>query len=413
MKTKQHLITKIPILGGKCHIYRNSRSGEIWQFQQWLKDERRYVRVSLKAIDRQVATELAEKKFADTLGRIHSGEKIFSITAKELVAQYLKHLEQRVALGSIRVTFPQIVKSHLKHYLAFVEEDTKIQTIPSEKFREYAHHRRSQSPQPGFLTIKDSQNAIGTMYRWAIEEQLITRKSLPKWEEFRIPATEGKRQGMEIDDYNKIVTVSKVWDKKGTNDRDKYERKHLHNFIVIQSWYGMRTGEVLGLIWSDVKFRNDGNAEVRIREVTTKRGKARMCMGRGDIFHRIQSYSKYTSPTNHVFSSFIAGTEWKDGLFYARWRELVGVVKQKYPTFDTSKSLYDLRHFYISSHLRAGDSPWLIAKYCGTSAEMIGKHYDNVTDLQVSKKILSKQMKFVGDEVIGVKSNERMEGEDE
>jgi hypothetical protein len=44
---------------------------------------------------------------------------------------------------------------------------------------------------------------------------------------------------------------------------------------------------------------------------------------------------------------------------------------------------------------------------------MIGKHYDNVTDLQVSKKILSKQMKFVGDEVIGVKSNERMEGEDE
>ena len=247
MKTKQHLITKIPILGGKCHIYRNSRSGEIWQFQQWLKDERRYVRVSLKAIDRQVATELAEKKFADTLGRIHSGEKIFSITAKELVAQYLKHLEQRVALDSIRVTFPKIVKSHLKHYLAFVEEDTKIQSIPAEKFREYAHHRRSQTPRPGFLTVKDSQNAIGTMYRWAIEEQLITRKSIPKWSEFRVPRTEGKRQGMEHDDYNKIVTVSKVWDKKGTSERDKYERKHLHNFIVIQSWYGFRTGELLGL----------------------------------------------------------------------------------------------------------------------------------------------------------------------
>lgn len=413
MKIKQHLVTKIPILGGKCHIYRNSRSGEIWQFQQWIKDEHRYIRISLKAKDRQVATELAEKKFADTLGRIHSGEKIFSITAKELVAQYLKHLEQRVALGSIRVTFPKIVKSHLKHYLAFVEEDTKIQSIPAEKFREYAHHRRSQTPRPGFLTVKDSQNAIGTMYRWGMEEQLITRKSLPKWAEFRIPATEGKRHGMEHDDYTKIVTVSKLWDKKGTNDRDKYERKHLHNFIVIQSWYGFRTGEVLGLVWGDVKFRNDGNAEVRIREVTTKRGKARMCMGRGDIFHRIQSYSKYTSPTDHVFSSFIAGKEWKDGLFYARWRELVGEITQKYPTFDTSISLYDLRHFYISSRLRAGDSPWLIAKYCGTSAEMIGKHYDNVTDLQVSKKILSKTMKFVGDEVIGVTTHGGKDGEDE
>ncbi|MDZ4733507.1 MAG: tyrosine-type recombinase/integrase [Nitrospirota bacterium] len=413
MKTKQHIVTKIPILGGKCHIYRNVRSGKVWQYQQWVKDEKKYIRTSLKTTDREIATEIAEKKFADTLGRIHSGEKIFSITAKELVAQYLKHLEQRVALGSIRVTFPQIVKSHLKHYLAFVEEDTKIQSIPAEKFREYAHHRRSQTPRPGFLTVKDSQNAIGTMYRWGMEEQLITRKSLPKWAEFRIPATEGKRHGMEHDDYTKIVTVSKLWDKKGTNDRDKYERKHIHNFIVIQSWYGFRTGEVLGLVWGDVKFRNDGNAEVRIREATTKRGKARMCMVRGDIFHRIQSYSKYTSPTDHVFSSFIAGKEWKDGLFYARWRELVGEITQKYPTFDTSISLYDLRHFYISSRLRAGDSPWLIAKYCGTSAEMIGKHYDNVTDLQVSKKILSKQMKFVGDEVIGVTTQGGKDGEDE
>ena len=144
MKIKQHLVSKIPILGGKCHIYRNSRSGEIWQFQQWIKDEHRYIRISLRAKDRQVATELAEKQFASTLGRIHSGEKIFSITAKELVAQYLKHLDQRVAFGSIRVTFPQIVKSHLKHYLAFVKEDTKIQSIPAEKFRDYAHTRRSK-----------------------------------------------------------------------------------------------------------------------------------------------------------------------------------------------------------------------------------------------------------------------------
>ena len=55
----------------------------------------------------------------------------------------------------------------------------------------------------------------------------------------------------------------------------------------------------------------------------------------------------------------------------------------------------------------------MIAKYCGTSAEMIGKHYDNVTDLQVSKKILSKQMRFVGDEVIGVIAHGGKDGEDE
>src|SRR4029077_11888293 len=115
---------------------------------------------------------------------------------------------------------------------------------------------------------------------------------------------------------------------------------------------------------------------------------------------------------DHVFSSFMSGTRWNLNEFYAKWKELVGEVTQKYPTFDTSISLYDLRHFYISSRLRAGDTPWLIAKYCGTSAEMIGKHYDNVTDIQVSQKILSKTMKFVGDDVIWVTTHEGKDGED-
>ena len=95
------------------------------------------------------------------------------------------------------------------------------------------------------------------------------------------------------------------------------------------------------------------------------------------ILSKTEFGEKY--PRDHVFSSFMAGRKWNPNEFYAKWKELVGLVKQKYPTFDSSKSLYDLRHFYISSRLRAGDSPWLIAKYCGTSAEMIGKHYDNVT----------------------------------
>ncbi len=96
MRKKQHLITKIPILGGKCFICRNTRSGDMWQFQQWIKEERRYVRISLKTKDRHEAAELAEKKFTETLGRIHSGEKIFSITAEELVSRYLKYLEEQV-----------------------------------------------------------------------------------------------------------------------------------------------------------------------------------------------------------------------------------------------------------------------------------------------------------------------------
>ena len=112
VKTKQYLTTKEAILGGKCFIYRNVRSGKVWQYQQWIKDEKKYIRISLKTTDREIATEIAEKKFAETLGRIHSGEKIFSITAQEFCNRYLQHLQKRVNLGAIRASFKRAIKYH-------------------------------------------------------------------------------------------------------------------------------------------------------------------------------------------------------------------------------------------------------------------------------------------------------------
>ena len=413
IKIKQHLVTKVPIFGGKGFINRNARSGQVWQYQQWIKDEKKYIRISLKTTDREIATELAEKKFTETVGQIYSGEKIFSVSAQELVEKYLEALQRRVALDSIRATFVTTIKSHLKWYLAFVGHSTKTQGLKAEKFKNFVDYRRQQNSKIRLRSVSDCQKAISAMYGWAIEEGLLSQKSFPKWSEFRIPIAEGKRQGIEIDDIRKIAAVSRWWHKKSITEQSKYERQHLHNFIVIQSWYGFRTGEVRSLCWNDVKFRSDGHAEVRIREENTKHGKGRKCLGRADIFRRIQSYSKYTSATDHVFSSFASGKKWQTKAFYSKWRELVHEIKKKYPAYNTEKSLYDLRHFYISSRLRAGDSPWLISKYCGTSAEMIAKHYDHVSDEQVSKKILSKRMKFVGDDVIGVMTNGGADDDDE
>jgi len=52
--------------------------------------------------------------------------------------------------------------------------------------------------------------------------------------------------------------------------------------------------------------------------------------------------------------------------------------------------------------LRIGESPWAISRYVGNSPEMITKHYDNVTDDQVGKSIISKRLHFKDDEVFAV-----------
>ena len=51
------------IFDGNVTIYKTTNSGDVYQFQMYVKDEQRYVRKSLKTRDKQVAISLAQKEF--------------------------------------------------------------------------------------------------------------------------------------------------------------------------------------------------------------------------------------------------------------------------------------------------------------------------------------------------------------
>ena len=55
------------------------------------------------------------------------------------------------------------------------------------------------------------------------------------------------------------------------------------------------------------------------------------------------------------------------------------------------RTLYSLRHTYISLRLLEGVSPAVIAKQCGTSTEMIQRHYDHLTTLMHVKELVGSE----------------------
>ena len=389
-----------PVLGGKCSVFRTTVSGDIWQFQMWLPNEKKWLRKSLRTTIRQEAEALAEKQWTETIGKITVGMKIFSIIAKELVEKYLADLEERVKQGLNRESTLHLRRSWLQHYLTFIGQNTKVQSVPPEKFEFFLRWHRSQQPTPSLQYTKGHQTLMMIMYRWAVNKKLLPAELLPKFSKVQVPKGQGKRQGMNEHEYKMIMEVSKRWHTKTTNPNEQYERKQLHNFILLQGWYGTRTCETLGLRWKDVTFGKDDTAVLNIREETTKRNKNRKVTGtRKDVFERVRSYSRHTNPDDHIFSSYRDGKRWSP---YRKWCELRGEVKEKYPNFNPNITLYDLRHFWISSRLRIGESPWAISRYVGNSPEMITKHYDNVTDDQVGKSIISKRLHFKDDEVFAV-----------
>ena len=390
-----------PVLGGKCSIFRTTVSGDIWQFQIWLPKEKKWLRKSLRTTIRRDAEAKAEEEWTATVSKITVGMKIFSISAKELVEKYLADFEDRVRQGLNRKGSLYRNRSWLNtNYLPFVGPTTKIQSIPSEKFETFLRWHRSRKPTPSLLYTKHNQTLMLTMYRWAVNKKLLPPELLPKFSKVQVPKEQGKRQGMNEKEYKMITEVSKRWHTKTTKPDDQYERRQLHNFILIQGWYGTRTCETLGLRWKDVTFGKDDTAVLNIREETTKRNKNRKVTGtRKDVFERVKSYSRHTNPDDHIFSSYRDGKMWS---LYPKWRELRREVKAKYPNFNLNITPYDLRHFWVSSRLRIGESPWAISRYVGTSPKMIADHYDNVTDDQIGKSIISKRLHFKDDDVFAV-----------
>jgi integrase len=153
--------------------------------------------------------------------------------------------------------------------------------------------------------------------------------------------------------------------------------------------YGMRTGELLQLRWKDVKANSvTGLAEIKIRAETSKVGEDRENTGRrADIFLRRKVYSTWNNENDYVFSDFKQRRMMSKDRLYRYYKKLCDEIELEEKGWK-KRDIYALRHFYISLHLLLGKvDAYTIARWAGTSLVQIQKHYDNVKDKQVSKKM--------------------------
>lgn len=427
MKTKRS--QKLPcithkhlIYGGPAMICRYRHCGDNFYFRMWIPNEKKILQHSLKTNDLDLAKQKAERDFIRIQGKVQSGEKLFSLTAEELREEFLSHTKSNlVDTGRLSKGRLANIGYQTKHYLEFVGVRERIHSIPPETFQDYVAFRRKEQKDIRFGTIRNEQITIASMYKWAVKRGLISINQSPVFERIKVPSDEGKREGISIQEYRRLCAVSRHWYKKA-NDASKqgelwYYRRLLHDFIVLQSNFGFRTGELYALRWEDVEIYKDGTARVYISAENSKVRKKRMVTSRrGDVFARIKSYSKYTAPQDFIFSSFYKNRQWNRQMLYRFFRLLVKEVRACYgDEFDAGRVLYGLRHLYISVKLLGGADPWAIARITGTSLRQITATYDDVKDDQVSKKLLSMNIRFDRDgNLVDRKGHEiTLEGEDE
>jgi integrase len=399
----------VGILDGRVKIYRTT--SRIYQAQIWINEEGKYVRKSLRTDDLETAKQRAENLFIECRALAQSGQKIFSISAKELVEKFLSHMENEVEKGNVSEGRRRNIKTFTKHYLNFIGRDAQVKNIDRKKFRDYFAFRRGKKKDILASVVQNEASTIKQMYRWATDEGYISSvEATIDFGKIKVRKDEGVREAYSIEDYQRLVGVSKNWWKqKGIGEEEKYYRRLLNDFIILMSNGGFRTGELRLLKWKDIKQiyeTKDGEtfAQLTIRAENTKVRKSRTFeMRRGDVFKRIQSYSNFTERNDFVFSHFLENKEMTKEILYGYYKQLLRVVKEKQKTFDDTKTLYCLRHFWISIRILAGHNVYDIAKISGTSLKQIEHHYDAIQALVTSQKMNKTKMRFTskGQMIVG------------
>ena len=389
------------IFDGLVRIFRTTNSGDVWQMRMYVAEEQRYIRKSLKTRDKEIAIGIAQKEFIFYQAKILNGQKIFSITANELRNRYLESVDELVTSGQLSKGRESNIKTFTKHFVDFVGKNSKIQNIDRRHFQGYRAFRQTKKKDITMTVVVNESITIKQMYRWAQNEGLMPQNYQLDFGKITVQKNEVRRKGYSIEEYNQIVKVAASWymtvpKLHPKKDEEIYYRKSIRDFIVLMGNFGFRTGELLSLKYQNVSIHDDGTATVSILPENTKVRQAREVRGRrGDIFKRRKEYSKYCELSNYVFSYFDEDRMMSKDLLYGYYSDLIKEVKKKHKDFDDTKSLYSLRHFWITLHLLAGKiDVYKIARYAGTSLVQIQNHYDNVKDAQVSDQILAYDIRF-------------------
>ena len=397
---KKRMSDVLDIFDGNVRIFRTTNSGDVYQMSMYVKDEKRYIRKSLRTRDKEIAIASAQKEFIFYQAKIMNGEKLFSITANELRNKYLEYIEKQVKEKQLSIGRQTNIKTYTKHYLNFVGKNTKILNIDKKEFQKYRSYRQSKKSDIRMSVVQNESITIKQMYKFAKNEGFINQNYELDFGKLKVDKNESSRIAYEVSDYKKLISVAMFWYKKVsdvhvTRNEEIYYRKTIRDFILLMGNYGFRTQELRLIKWKDVVIHNDETVTITIRKENAKTKKERKVRGRrSDIFLRRKTYSNFTDSDCFVFSRFDRDEEISKTILYDYYNSLIKEVKEKYKDFQ-EQDLYSLRHFFITSHLIASKiSVYDLAKYCGTSLQQISNTYDNVKMEEISKKLLSYSFKF-------------------
>ena len=405
----KHITFHQSLFDGEAHLYKITQSGEVYQFRMFIKDENKHYRKSLRTKDYDIALATAKKLTKDLMAHGLSDKKVFSISVKQLIEQYIDYrLNDIDDETGISLKRWKTIKSQLKHFAILCGEDTLLSALNKNDLYEYSS-MRNKVKKAAVNTIRMEKSTINAMIKYAYRNKLIHFDYFD-FKQLIIKGDMLSRRGTFTEkEYRKLLDFLKSFsslknsherlgrggqlNKKKSVDYISKEQNHLErlmvrDYIMILANTGMRVGEAIQLTWScvgnyekhNLPTENEGSireellVEIEVQAFTSKVRKHRkfLCRG-GKYFIRLKERQKHTNDDDLIFS--MNGKEELNWHYkHDYWEELMlGIGIKDWQ--DRKLSWYSLRHYFITKKVTKGVDVVRLAKMCGTSVKQISDTY--------------------------------------
>lgn len=322
------------------------------------------------------ATEAYYKRRAEFQLGIKAGAQNFEVLANSVI----KDLELDIANGKSAKTNTVYI-GILKNYHIPYFTGKRIDTIEQKDMDAFSEWRKKEFG--GELSSSSLQNhnaVLGKIYDKALRSAQISKYHIPTFD------TKGKRQERRAAfTWEEFRKISEYIDEEKQRTKNKTSRmllELLYDYIDFVVASGMRPGtEIEQLEWRDIGFGlNDGVPEITVsvrKGKTTSHTGTRQVVVRSDFVSNLEELvARFPDrqATDKVFR-LADGTEPKS--LSRKFSDILEKLNLKESPYG-ERTLYSLRHSYITWNLKTKADIAALAKQCGTSIEMIDRTYSHL-----------------------------------
>ena len=421
-KTKQGF----KLTGTNIHI--RKRYGTVnWEIAVYMPEYRRYKNISTHTNDIEEAKLIAYKQAAEMEFAAKHGIDIFPKKVEDVANSFITYIEKRAEINQETIHMSKIYIRNTRIYIIGYFGKLSINSFNQQAVSQFFSNYVSQNKMPSNIQIQQINGTLRQFFNYA---KNIGLYKLPITPTIEMPKNHkpGIRDNFTDEEISIILKKINIWVAESHGGHKRHLIRFMIHFVLAT---GARTNDFAYLKWRDFKWTNENN-EIMPMKARTNDGRHEVDVL--DSYHLPAFTEKSNLHGAEVFLKvFLQGKNHKRDVIcdqgfkqhFLLWKNLIAPqssdenvftitpfdynVERKFFTQhakafaeflnyckiprvvnDAKRSPYSLRHTFITTKLREGISPLLLAKQCGTSVGQIEKTYCHLLPSDLFKQIFKK-----------------------